>query len=101
MCIHFSSLVVQEPQAGEDLLIIYFFRGIAADNVIIMRLQFRDLMPCHGSGFSRGRGCGRIHGTCIDALHMHCLNSWPGHYLLYLSTIGELAVKLRDGGGGG
>lgn len=75
------SLVVQDRQAGEDLQITCFFWAIAAEDVFIIPLPFGDLMPCHGSGFSRGPGCGRLHGACIDALRVPFLNLWSGHYL--------------------
>ena len=100
MCIHITSLVVQERQAGEDLQIICFFGAIAAEDEFIIPLPFGDLMPCHSSGSSRGPGSGRLHGACIDSLHEPFLNFWSGHYL-YLSILGALTVKPRGGGGGG
>ena len=76
MSVHITSLIVQKGQASKDFQIVCLLWSIASEDILVVELPCRNLMPCYGSRFvSVGLGYGVARGAHVDFRHLPFLSS--------------------------
>jgi len=75
MCVHVACLIRQKCQAGESLQVVCSARAIAGDDVSVVPLPVRNLVPCQSPGSDLERASARLGSVCLRRMHVLTLDS--------------------------